>query len=103
MLEPNLLEVSDTVFKSNEAALGGAVFITTVEDKQAIYSKCVFEGNRTADGGAAFLNTGPGLDIFTESVFRSNSASESPRQSRLCVMELPDMVAICQDIVDRAG
>lgn len=78
----DIVQVNDTVFVSNVAALGGALFVTAVEDKQAIFSECVFNRNRAADGGAAYLNTGPALDIFTESVFHNNSASEFVRLSR---------------------
>lgn len=78
----DIVQISRVMFKSNEAALGGAIFATAVENHFTLFSECVFEGNRAADGGAVYLNTGPGLDIFTRSVFRNNYASESRRHSR---------------------
>lgn len=72
------VQVSDVMFKSNEASLGGAVYILAVDNKQTIFSKCVLEGNTAEDGGAVYSNTGPGIDIFNAAVFRNNSACESP-------------------------
>ena len=64
------------MFISNEASLGGAVYITAVDGKEIIFSKCFFKSNEAADGGAVYLNTGPGVDIFNASVFRDNFAGE---------------------------
>ena len=63
---------------SNEASLGGAVYVAAVDAKETKFSKCLFKSNEAADGGAVYLNTGPGVDIFTESVFRDNYAGELP-------------------------
>ncbi|CAN0450815.1 unnamed protein product, partial [Scytosiphon promiscuus] len=71
------IQVSDVLFKSNQASLGGAVYILAEDDKETIFSDCVLEGNTAEDGGAVYLNTGPGVDIFTASVFRANFAGES--------------------------
>lgn len=72
----DLLDISDVMYKSNEASLGGAVYIVGVEDRQTTFSSCVFENNKAADGGAVYLYTGPGVDIFTGSIFRDNFACE---------------------------
>lgn len=74
-----LLDVGDVLFKSNEASLGGAVYVLAVEDKHSRFSRCLFESNKAADGGAVYLYTGPGVDIFTASVFLNNFASKSLR------------------------
>ncbi|CAN0450956.1 unnamed protein product, partial [Scytosiphon promiscuus] len=79
---PDLLQVSGATFRSNEAVLGGAVYLTAVEDKQTAFSACDFEGNLADDGGAFYLYTGPGVDVFTESVFKNNFASKSASYSR---------------------
>ena len=76
--EADLLDTSNVMFMSNEASLGGAVYVSGVDDKQTIFSKCFFESNEAADGGAVYLNTGLGVDIFTASVFRNNFAGELP-------------------------
>ncbi|CAM9637001.1 unnamed protein product, partial [Laminaria digitata] len=68
------VQVVDVLFKSNEASLGGAVYVLALLEKQTSFSGCVFEGNRAEDGGAVYFYTGPGIDIFTESVFRNNFA-----------------------------
>lgn len=70
--------VGNTMFKSNQASFGGAVYVVDVDDKPTIFSRCMFEGNTAEDGGALYLNTGPGVDIFIDSVFRDNFACESP-------------------------
>ena len=64
------------MFISNEASLGGAVYVTAVDGKETIFSKCFFKSNEAADGGAVYLNTAPGVDIFKASVFRDNFAGE---------------------------
>ena len=76
--DADLVDISNVMFMSNEASLGGAVYIAAVDDKQTKFGKCFFESNAAADGGAVYLNTGPGVDIFTESVFRDNFAGELP-------------------------
>lgn len=81
---PALLQVSGATFRSNQAALGGAVYLTAEEDKETAFSACDFEGNLADDGGAFYLYTGPGADVFTESVFKNNFASESASYSRKC-------------------
>ena len=53
--EADLLDTSNVMFMSNEASLGGAVYISAVDDKQTIFSKCFFESNEAADGGALAL------------------------------------------------
>lgn len=72
----NLLQVSNVVFQSNQAALGGAVYISAVEEKQTSFRACVFKHNKAGDGGAVYLYTGPGVDMFSTSVFHNNFASE---------------------------
>ena len=72
----DVLEVSFAMFRSNEASLGGAVYIAAVDDKQTIFSACTFERNGAGDGGAVYLYTGPGVDIFTTTAFRNNFARE---------------------------
>lgn len=72
------VQVSHVLFKSNKASLGGAVYIVAEDDKQTSFSDCVLEGNTAADGGAVYLNTGPGVDVFTASVFRNNVAGKLP-------------------------
>lgn len=88
------LEARNVMFLSNEASLGGAVYVTAVENKQTSFSGCVFEGNEAADGGGVYLYTGPGVDVFTASVFRNNFACELPRINAcipylVCVMGFP--------------
>lgn len=80
----DIVQVNHVMFQSNEAPIGGAVFIVAVEDKTTLFSECAFEGNSAADGGAVYLNTGPGLDIFTGSIFRHNYASESQTCPLMC-------------------
>ena len=75
------VQVSDAMFKSNEASFGGAVYIVTEDDRQTLFRECVMDGNRAEDGGAVYLNTGPGRDIFNACVFHNNVACESPRRS----------------------
>lgn len=87
--ECEVLEASNVMFKSNDASLGGAVYVATVENKETRFSGCVFEGKRAADGSAVYLYTGPGVDVFTATVFKNNFASESPRYVSSCVMEIP--------------
>ena len=77
---------------SNKASLGGAVYIAAVDDKQTVFRECVFENNAAADGGAVYLYTGPGVDIFTASVFRNNFAGELPRSTSICEIELPQRI-----------
>ena len=72
---------------SNKASLGGAIHIVAVEDKQTIFMECVFESNEAADGGAVYLYTGPGVDVFTASVFRNNFAGEFPRTTNICEID----------------
>ena len=87
---------------SNKASLGGAIHIVAVEDKQTIFMECVFESNEAADGGAVYLYTGPGVDIFTASVFRNNFAGALPRHISICKIELPQrIIAHSQNIGDR--
>ena len=73
--DSGVLEVSGATFRSNQAVLGGAVYLTAVENKETAFLACDFEGNRAEDGGALYLYTGPGVDVFTESVFYNNFAS----------------------------
>ena len=77
---------------SNKASLGGAVYISSVDDEQTLFTGCVFESNAAADGGAVYLYTGPGVDIFTASVFRNNFAGELPRSTSICEIELPQRI-----------
>ena len=72
-----VLNVSGTVFKSNEASLGGAVYIVSEIDNCHIFRDCDFKGNTAADGGAVYLSTGLAVDIFISSAFCNNSAGES--------------------------
>ncbi|CAN0375549.1 unnamed protein product, partial [Scytosiphon promiscuus] len=72
------VQVGNTMFKSDKASLGGALYMLAVDDKPTFFSECVFEGNTAEDGGALYLNTGPGVDSFNASVFRKNFARESP-------------------------
>ena len=89
---------------SNKAWLGGAVYIAAVDDKQTEFRECVFESNAAADGGAVYLYTGPGVDIFTASVFRNNFAGELPRNNSICEMELPQrVIAYLKNVSDRIG
>ena len=74
------------MFKSNEASLGGAVYIVSVTDNQHIFRDCGFEDNIAADGGAVYLNTGLAVDIFISSAFRNNFAGESVTTSSVCRM-----------------
>lgn len=98
----DLLEVSEAIFEANEAQLGGAVYIASVEDKQTNFSSCVFEGNKAADGGAVYLYTGPAVDLFTASVFRNNFAGEMLRNVRTCEIERPHhIVAVWHNVIDR--
>lgn len=68
------IQVTGVWFVSNNASLGGAVYIVAVDDKQTLFSDCVLEDNSASDGGAVYLSTGPGVDIFDTSVFRNNLA-----------------------------
>ena len=79
-----VLNVSGTMFKSNRASLGGAVYIVSDTDNQHIFRDCGFEENTAADGGAVYLNTGLAVDIFISSAFRHNSAGESVTTSIVC-------------------
>lgn len=97
--EPGLLEVDDAMFKSNRGSLGGAIYIAAADDKHTTFSACVFEGNAAEDGGALYLYTGPGLDIFTESVFRNNYARESPGPSGVCLMEIWNSISLSQTLL----
>lgn len=89
----NLVYVHGTIFKENKAALGGAVYVLAADDKQTHFNGCGFSGNRAGDGGAVYLYTGPGVDIFTKSIFRNNFARETSRHSHVYLMQLPGMVA----------
>lgn len=71
-------KVSNTMFTSNKADFGGAVYIASTDGKTTEFSHCVFEGNKASDGGALYLYTGAGMDIVTGSIFRGNSASKFP-------------------------
>ena len=89
---------------SNKASLGGAVYIGAVDDQQTLFTGCVFESNAAADGGAVYLYTGPGVDIFTASVFRNNFAGELPRNNSICEMELPQrIITNLKNVSDRVG
>ena len=99
----DLVEASDVIFKGNEAALGGAVYILAVEAKQSSFSDCVFAGNKAADGGAMYLYTGPGVDVFTASIFHNNFARESTRDSRVYVTELPGIDKLYKTTGDWTG
>ena len=46
--QADLLHTSNVMFMSNEASLGGAVYVSGVDDKQTIFSKCFFESNEAA-------------------------------------------------------
>lgn len=70
------VQVSDVLFDSNKASLGGAVYVLADDEKQTLFRDCVLEGNTAADGGAVYLYTGLGVDIFAASVFRDNFAGE---------------------------
>ena len=83
----DLLEVSDVIFRSNKASLGGAVYIAAEEDRHTIFCKCVFDSNEAADGGAVYLNTGLGVDIFNASIFCNNFAGELPRITSHCELD----------------
>ena len=97
-----LVEVSNVTLMSNKASLGGAVYILAVDDKETIFKACVFDTNEAADGGAVYLYTGPGVDIFTASVFRNNLAGELPRNTSRCGIETPQRkIAHLQSINDR--
>ena len=76
--------VSGTMFKSNEASLGGAVYIVSVTDNQHTFRNCGFEENIADDGGAVYLYTALAVDIFVGSVFRNNSAGESSTITSPC-------------------
>lgn len=76
------LDVNDAVFESNKAGLGGAVYVIGTDRKATEFNACNFEDNEAADGGAIYYYTGAGLDICTTSIFRRNSASESPRYAQ---------------------
>ena len=78
-MKADVVEVNNVMLVSNKASLGGAVYIVAVDDKQTIFKACVFESNEAEDGGAIYLYTGPGVDIFTASVFRNNFAGELPK------------------------
>jgi len=90
------IQVSDVFFKSNEAPLGGAVYILAEDSKETNFHECVLEGNTAEDGGAVYLNTGPGVDIFNDSVFRDNFASESPGGSSFVIKNLASIRFICR-------
>ena len=79
-----VLNVSGTMFKSNIASFGGAVYIVSETDNHHKFSDCGFEENTAADGGAVYLNTGLAVDIFISSAFRHNSAGESVTTSTVC-------------------
>ena len=76
--------VNGTMFKSNEASLGGAVYIVSVTDNQHSFRDCGFEENIADDGGAVYLYTALAVDIFVGSVFRNNYAGESLTISTPC-------------------
>ena len=88
----DVVEVNYSRFKSNEGSLGGAAYIVAAEDKQTIFSECVFENNEAGDGGAVYLNTGPGVDIFTASVFRNNFAGELPGVTGRFEIDQPHLI-----------
>ena len=79
-----VLNVSGTMFKSNKASLGGAVYIVSETDNQHIFRDCDFEENIAADGGAVYLRTGLAVDMSISSAFRHNSAGESVTTHTVC-------------------
>ena len=80
------------MFNSNEASLGGAVYILSVTSNQHIFSDCGFEENVADDGGAVYLNTAMAVDIFIGSGFRNNYAGEFVTTSSVCRMDLCGVV-----------
>lgn len=76
------LQVNDVTFESNKAALGGAVYVISTDEKATEFNMCTFGDNQAVDGGAIYYYTGAGVDICTASVFRRNSASESPAHAQ---------------------
>ncbi|CAN0298736.1 unnamed protein product, partial [Laminaria digitata] len=68
-------QVSNATFGWNKAEVGGAVLIALSGGKTSELSNCMFDGKEAGDGGAVYLYTGAGVDIFTSSVLRHNSAS----------------------------
>ena len=83
------LDISGAVFKSNEASLGGAVYILSVTNNQHIFRDCGFEENVAQDGGAFYLNTAMAVDIFIGSVFRNNHAGEFVTTCSVCMQNGP--------------
>lgn len=71
------VQARHATYSSNNAGLGGAIFVVLAEDQRTEFTTCLFEGNQATDGGAVYLYTGTGVDIFTDCVFRDNFASES--------------------------
>ena len=93
--DSDVSNVRGTVFKSNEASLGGAVYIVSVTDNQHLFRDCSFEENVAEDGGAVYLNTALAGDIFIGSVFHSNSAGKSVTTSSVCRIDLCGVVKHC--------
>ena len=93
--DSDVSNVRGTTFKSNEASLGGAVYIVSVTDNQHLFRDCSFEENVAEDGGAVYLDTALADDIFIGSVFNRNSAGESVTTSSVCRMDLCGVVKHC--------
>lgn len=74
------IQIKGVPFESNDAKLGGAIFVVFTEDILTEFSVCVFEGNKASDGGAVYLATGSGVDGFAASGFRDNFAGNSPKR-----------------------
>ena len=77
IVSPTQLEVSGSRFESNLASVGGAIYILDGNEAYAFFSACVFKSNEATDGGAFYSQRGPGMDIFSTSLFLSNFARES--------------------------
>lgn len=78
-----VLQVDNTIFRSNQAESGGAVFLAIGLGQQAHFTNAFFGGNEASNGGAVYMYTGTGVDIFTECVFHDNYASKSLTHCRI--------------------
>lgn len=71
--------VSGAYFESNQAQVGGAIYVSSAADQGANIERYVFQGNRASDGGGVYLATMLGTDRIADSVFRDNHAGTCPK------------------------
>lgn len=76
MSAPTAHNIYGSIFVSNVAEFGGAVWLTSTENISREFEECLFEGNEATDGGALYFYTSAGTDIISSSAFSYNHAGD---------------------------